>query len=559
MFRFFRHHSWILIATLSLTIISFVFFMAKAPTRGNGGSSAGNYGTIYGQVITPLQFEEARRVFFFSYWQQTGQWPDKNAAMTANDMEQETYSYLIMQLKAKELGIQVSDDAAASSANDLLHSASIMRMFGTTEAISADTFIKQVLLPEGLTAADFERVMRARLAINQLATLLGMPGALITPQEADALYNREYQEVSAQAVFFTASNYLSRTTMNPAVLGEFFTNNMASYREPDRVIIDYVAFSASNFLAQSKVEWAATNFEETVSALYDRYATTEFANEKTPEAAKAKIRDILVKRRALEDANRQANDFVSALYTMNPVQAGNLAALAKQKNLPVYTSAPFGAQNGPEDFDAPTALTKAAFQLNADSPYTGPIVGNDSVYVIALAGQLPSSIPPFVAIRDRVTQDFLTDQAVSLAQQAGTNFYYTAHVQTSLGQKFSKVAEANHLTPVILSPFSISSSEVLELGDHAELSQLKRAAFSTPPGKVSPFVPTAEGGFVVYVQSLLPVDQTAKATDFPKFLAEVRRSRLNEAFNLWIVNELNRELPNTPFYQQQQQRASAAQ
>ena len=66
MFRFFRHHSWILIATLSLTIISFVFFMAKAPNRGNGGSSVGNYGTIYGQVITPLQFEEARRVFLFS-------------------------------------------------------------------------------------------------------------------------------------------------------------------------------------------------------------------------------------------------------------------------------------------------------------------------------------------------------------------------------------------------------------------------------------------------------------------------------------------------------------
>jgi parvulin-like peptidyl-prolyl isomerase len=100
---------------------------------------------------------------------------------------------------------------------------------------------------------------------------------------------------------------------------------------------------------------------------------------------------------------------------------------------------------------------------------------------------------------------------------------------------------------------------VPELEDHAEINQLKRAAFSTPPGKVSPFVPTAEGGFVVYVQSLLPVDQTAKATDFPKFLAEVRRSRLNEAFNLWIVNELNRELPNTPFFQQQQQRASAAQ
>jgi hypothetical protein len=202
-------------------------------------------------------------------------------------------------------------------------------------------------------------------------------------------------------------------------------------------------------------------------------------------------------------------------------------------------------------------LAKAAFQLNADSPYTGPIAGSDAVYVIGLARQLPSSIPSLADIRDRVTQDFLTQQAVALAQQAGTNFYYSAHVETSLGQKFSKVAESSHLNPVLLSPFSLSSSAVPELEDSAELNLLKRAAFSTPPGKVSPFVPTADGGFVVYVQSLLPVDQAKKTTDFPKFLADIRRSRLNEAFNLWITTELNRELRNTPYFQDQQ--ASAAQ
>jgi hypothetical protein len=258
----------------------------------------------------------------------------------------------------------------------------------------------------------------------------------------------------------------------------------------------------------------------------------------------------------LDDANRQANDFVSALYAMTPVQADNLDTLAKQKNLPAYTSAPFGAETGPEDFNAPAALAKAAFQLNADSPYTGPIAGSDAVYVLALVSQLPRSIPTLDTIRDRVTRDFLTEQAVALAQRAGTNFSYSAHIQTAMGQKFSKLAEANGLTPVILSPFSLSSSEVPELGDHAELNQLKRAAFSTPPGKVSPFVPSAEGGFVVYVQSLLPMDQAEKSTNFPKFLAELRRTRLNEAFNLWINAELNRELRNTPYFQQQQ--ASAA-
>jgi hypothetical protein len=556
MFRFFRHHSWILIATLSLTIISFVVFMGKAPSRSGGGFSGGDYGKIYGQVISPLQYDEARREFFISYWEQTGEWPDKNSALSSTEIEQEVYSYLIMQLKAKELGIHVGDDAAASAAGDLLRSPALMRMFGTTEPIPATDFVKQVLNPEGLTAADFERAVRTKVAINQLVTLLGLPGELVTPQEAGTMYDREYQEISAQAVFFSASNYLSQASMSPAALADFYTNNMAAYREPDQVQVNYVVFNVSNYLEQSKAEWAKTNFEETVSAIYSQYGATEFANEKSPEAAKAKIRQLVINRRALDDANRQANDFVSALYAMNPVLADNLNTMAKQKNLPVYTSAPFGAEAGPEDFNAPAALTKAAFQLNADSPYTGPIAGSEAVYVIALARQLPSSIPTLDSIRYRVTRDFLTEQAVALAQRAGTNFSYSARVQTAMGQKFSKLAEANQLTPVSLTPFSLSSSEVPELGEHAELNQLKRAAFSTPPGKVSPFVSSAEGGFVVYVQSLLPVDQAEKSTNFPKFLAELRRTRLNEAFNLWINAELNRELRNTPYFQQQQ--ASAA-
>lgn len=556
MFRFFRHHSWILIATLSLTIISFVVFMGKGPSHSGNGMAAGDYGVIYGQTITAAQFEQARREFSISYWEQTGEWPDKNSNLSANEIEQEVYSYLIMELKARELGIHVSDDAAAIAANDLLRSPALMRMFGTTEPVPATAFVQQVLQPEHLDSIDFERAVRARVAVNQLVSVLGLPGALITPQEAGALYDREYQEVSAQAVFFSASNYLSEARLTSGSLGAFYTNNMAAYREPDRVQINYVSFPVSNYLAEATAEWAKTNLSEMVQSVYDRYATTEFASEKTPEAAKAKIRTILINRRALEDAGLQANQFVTALYAMSPVQPENLTTLARQKNLAVQVSAPFGEETGPEDFSAPPGLAKAAFQLNADSPYTGPLADSQAVYVIGLARQLPSMIPSLEAIRDRVTRDFLTQQAVDLARQAGTNFYFSTRVQTALGKKFAQVAAANGVEPVTLSPFSLSSTTVPELGDHADISQLRRAAFSTPPGHASPFVPTDEGGFVLYVKSLLPLDQNQKSADFPDFLAQLRRQRLNEAFNLWMNSELNRELRNTPYFQQQQESAA---
>jgi hypothetical protein len=554
MFRFFRKHSWILIVTLSLTIISFVVFMGNRGSSGGGGSSQGgaNYGTMYGQTISPIMYEQARRDFYIGYWEQTSEWPDKNSRLTPLQLEQQVYSYLLMQLKAKELGIYVGDDAVATAADGFLRSPQLMRLFGTSQPIPAASFIQQVLAPEGLTAADLEHALRARVAINQLVDLLGLPGALLTPQEAGALYDREYQEISAQTVFFSASNYLSQAVTSPAAVALFFTNNMAAYREPDRVQINYVVFDASNYLAQSKAELTKTNLEETVNAAYDKYGATEFADEKTPEAAKAKIREILINRRALGDANNDANDFVAALYAMSPVNPENLAVLARQKKLPVFTSAPFGEAVGPEDFDAPENLAKAAFQLNADSPYTGPIAGSDAIYVIALAKQLPSSVPSFDQIRGRVAHDLAMAEGVELAKRAGTNFYFTAAVQMAAGKKFAQVAIAKDLTPVTLSPFSLNSSEVPELGDHAELGQLKQAAFTTQPGRISEFVPTADGGFVLYVQSLLPLDKSKKDAEFPQYLAQARRGRQNEAFNLWLTTEMNRELRTTPYFQEQQ-------
>ena len=559
MFRFFRKHSWILIGTLALTIIALVIFMGKGPSRAGNGGSGADYGTIYGHEISATMYEEVRREFFITYWEQTGEWPDKSQGMTPDQLEQQVYSYLLMQLKAKDLGIHVGDDAAATAADSLLRSRAIMQLFGTSQPVPPQTFIEQALMPEGLTAADFERSIRARVAINQLVDVLGLSGTLITPQEAGSLYDREYREFSAQAIFFSASNYLSQVTASPAAIAQFYTNNQAAYREPDRRQVNYVVFNASNWVAQAKAELAKTNFDETVESIYEKYGNSEqFAGEKTPEATKAKIRDYLINRRALSDAGSQANNFVSELYTMTPVNPQNLATLAKQKNLPVLTSAPFGESTGPEDFDAPEALTKAAFQLNADSPYTGPIPGSDALYVIALANQLPSSIPSLAQIYPRVAQDFETRQAVALAQQAGTNFYFTAAIGMATGKKFPQVAEAHGVTAVVLSPFSLSSSEVPELGDHAQLGQLKQAAFTTAPGKISPFVPTADGGFILYVQSLLPVDESKKAVDFPQYLAQARRARQTEAFNLWLNTELNRELVNTAYYQQQQARAQAA-
>ena len=539
-----KHSSWLWWLIAGLTIVSFVVFMGSGPARNSGGRSAGSgFGTLYGKEVTAEDFARAQREFYLYYWLHYGSFPERNANLKREDMERETYVRMMLTRKAKTLGIQISEDAVVTAANDVLRS-----LGRNGQPVPMDQFVSQVLAREGLTLTDFRNFLRSDLTIQQVASTLGLSGAFVTPQEAGQLYDREHQEVSAQAVFFSASNYLAKVSVTPAAVAQFYTNNMAAYRQPDKVQVNYVAFPASNYLAQAKAEWAKTNFNDYVDAAYRQYGQTEFPDAKTPDEAKAKIRELLIHQRALEDAKAVANEFAGTLFAKDPVKAENLLALAKQKGLAVQTTLPFSAADGPEDINASAAFTKAAFKLSADEPLAGPVPGSEAYYLIALAKQIPSSIPPLDQIRSRVTENFQNHEATTLAQQAGTTFYTTASLQVTMGKSFVQAAIAAGQTPLVLTPFSLCSQEVPETSDRVDIRLLKQAAFTTPAGHVSNFVPTADGGFVLLVQSLLPVDQAKKTADMPQFLSQVRRGRQNEAFNLWLQTEANRELRNTPIY-----------
>jgi len=76
--------------------------------------------------------------------------------------------------------------------------------------------------------------------------------------------------------------------------------------------------------------------------------------------------------------------------------------------------------------------------------------------------------------------------------------------------------------------------------------EILNTAFTTQPGHISPFELTAEGGFVLFVKSILPVDEQLKSSELPKYLLQLRHQHEMEAFNIWLQLEENRELRNTP-------------
>jgi peptidyl-prolyl cis-trans isomerase D len=551
MFRFFRKHSWILIVTLSLTIISFVFFMGSGPSRmrGGGGGGSDDLGSINGKKVTEPDFHaannEVKLYFLFHY----GQWPEKVPNVSSEAVEQETYVRLLMIQKADELGIYIGDDSVEAFASEMLRSAELARALGIRgQSVPMGVFVEHILEPEGLTAADFERFARHALVFQQLAQAMGLAGELITPQEATAIYRREHQELSAQAVFFSASNYLSQISVTPAAVGQFYTNYLATYRLPDRVQVSYVAFETSNYFAAAEQKIGSTNLDIQVEGIFHQGGLDAVPDAKTPEKAKAKIREALIRNQALDAARVEANEFAAAVFNLNPTRPENLATVAKQKGLTVHETAPFDSQFGPEEFVAPAEFTKTAFQLTLDEPRAGPVAGPDAFYVIALEKQLPSEIPPLEKIRDRVMQDFRHEQALLVAQQIGTNFADGLAASLAAGKSFASVCVAAGLKPEVLPPFSLSTQELPELDGRADLNQLKQTAFTTPVGHASGFSQTPDGGLIVFVQSQLPLDSSQMNAELPQYAAQIRRARQNEFFGEWLNTEANRSLQDTRIF-----------
>jgi hypothetical protein len=545
-----KHSKWLWLVIATLTIISFIYWGAgTSRVDSNGGVRArGDYGTIYGHKITEQAFFEARNEFFLFYWFHSGgDWPDRNPNFTDAVLQREIYIRLMLMQKAADLGIHVGDEAVVTAANGLLRSIGRNR-----QAVPLSEFERQVLRPKGLTAQDFRNFARQYLIMEQLQQAIGLTGELITPQEAAIAYQRVNQELSAQIVFFSASNYLSSVAVTPEAVARLYanTNYLDTCRLPQRVQVNYVAFELSNYLAAAEQKLGATNLDNQVDALYRQYGMEGVPDAKTPAEARAKVREALIEQQAAKDARQAANDFAQEVFNQQPVKPENLAAVAQQKGLTVHLTAPFAEDFGPEEFLAPPAFIKAAFGLTPDEPFAGPIAGSTAMYVLAFVKQMPSEIPPLEQIRDRVSRDYQWGEAVRLAQQAGTNFAQTLMGLTAY-RGFVSLCVAAGFQPQLLPPFSLSTTNVAELNGHATLNQLKQAAFSTPPGRASGFVYTADGGFIVYVQSHLPMDQAKMQSELPQYLIARGRARLNEAFSQWVNLEANRQLRNTPVWRQQ--------
>jgi len=556
MFGTFRkHQTWLWAIIITFTVISFVWYFSPYQRMTGAERGTANLGSINGQRISEEDYVKARREVFLRTFLMTGNWPDEKAKEQGGEMDRDTYQWLLLIQKENQLGIHISTEVVARAARAMIS------QFQRAGIRSPEMFLEQVLKQRGFDADDLERFVRHYMGEQELVSVLGLSGKLVTPQDIRDLYKREHQEVATEAVFFSASNYLAGVTAPPDAIVQFYTNRQAAYRVPDRVQVSYVVFPLTNFLAEANQEMAKmTNMDAQIDDMY-RQGGTNFLREwkaASLEEARRSIREDTRKKFEMQAARKQALEFATPLFDMEPIRADNLEKLAKEKGLTVRVTAPFDLQDGPKELEVGQDFAQKAFSRTPEDPFAGPILGLDGVYVVALAKKLPSEIPPLDQIRAQVVKDYEYTQALNLARRTGAAFYQTLTNGLAQGKTVAAICAEAKLQMVEVPPFSLSTRELPQVEDHLALNQYKQIVFSAQAGKVSPFQPTTDGGAIVYVKSKLPLDEAKMNANLPAFANYVRQSRQNEAFNDWFRREAEKGLRDTPLARPQMPPATSS-
>lgn len=532
MFQFIRKHQAIGLIFIGIVIVSFVIFFSPNQ-NSDGPGPGGSFGSVDGRPVSRQEYMEVRgEVRLARMLRDGGNWPSESRGF---DEFKEVMNRLFLMGEAKRLGVVVTDDVAAGRILEL--------PFLRDEKSNAfsraayEQFLAMIRKDGGLSQAGFEQFMRNEVAIQHLVMVGGMSGSLVSPREAEARYKSSNEQYAGQLVMFSASNFLAQVNLDPANITQYYSNRLADYRIPERVVVRYVKFAATNFFAEAdQVIGSNTNLASAIEAEYARQGAEAFKDAQgkdlSADEGKAQIKDQYRRRVALESARKKANEFANRLYQLDAV-SDSLNKLATESGLTVQTSSPFTQMQPPFEMRVPATFSRSAFALSAEEPFATPVAGEEAVFVFAFDHRIPSEIQPFETVKDRVAIFYRQSESRALADKAGRDFATKAALALEAGKTFEAAATEAGLKVVALTNFSRNVPSLPELGPRLTVSELLRTAEEVPVGKVAPFAPAADGGYVLFIQARnsAPAEQMSK--ELPEFLSQLRQYGRYTAFNEW--------------------------
>ena len=516
--KFRKNARWIMAGVLLLLIPGFV---ALFTTTGRSDRAGGDLPTIHGKPVAAVEFEQMMNLVQAQYIVGQGRELRKTAD-TMDKIKQEAVLQLLLDRKAQELGLQVSDAELAQQIRRLAILANKEGQFDPAR-------YRQLVLTlsnRGISEAAFEHVLRTQLLHDKLQQLI-VSSAKATPTEVQQVYLPLHEKLTIDLVRFEMADYHVPVVVSNAEVRAFFEESKESFRTPAKVKIRYATFPIAE--AQKTIQLS----DEEISDFYERsrFKYTDTNNVPKPlEAVKAEVTAELLKLRAERAASDRATELTVKLVRQSDGPKADFAKLCAGLNVAVRETGYLSAFDKLPELGVGPDFLQKAFTLAPDQPYSDPIAGSNALYVLEYIDGRPSAIPPFEEVQEQATEQVKKLRRYAATLDHANTVAAQLKQRVAGGKTFAAACAELNLKVETPAPFTVAE-EKLDLPVAASIQQ---GTLGLPVGAVSDLVRTTTGAVVFHLRGR----QAANLADFEKDKEALTRQVLQRnrqaLFNDWI-------------------------
>jgi len=478
-----KHQQPLMIGITIVIIIAFGLFF----TPGNRSKSAPDKKyRIYGRNYSEAELERRGRSFSVAMYAGLRELivgltlGNPSGEQAGSDFVLNSY---VLDHEAARLGIIADDNEVAGVIEKLPR----FQTNGAYDPAKYSAFEENVLKPNGFTVARLEELVRDQIRLQKLVTLLGST-VEVTPGEFRAEYVQAHQKMHASVVRLDLAEFKAAVQPTEEEVSKVFKEREKTYTSAEKRAVSYVKLDLS-------------------------------------EAEKAlKGKEMMDARQNL--ANR-ANDFGQDLLKDNAV----FAEVAKKYGLEVKTTPEFSEAEPPADIAAVPQATAAAFKLTDKEPTSDALPMGNGYCVLHLEKVTPSRQLTLEEARPRVIDQIKTERANTALVAKGQEVQAKIVANLKAGKAFADAAKDAGQKVENFPVFSLSDQKLEELPNAQEVIG---KAVTLADGEVSEFLPTANGGLLVFLEKRDPIDEAEYKKDEASQIAAIRERKSFITFIGWL-------------------------
>jgi peptidyl-prolyl cis-trans isomerase D len=506
-----RKHArnWLMKVLLGIIIVVFVFYFGST----GGKQQAETVAVVDGKVIAYVDLAKEHQNLIQFYSQRYGAALNDEVLKKLN-LRQVALDNLIqqniIQQKAGEMRLKVSEEEVRAS---ILAMPAFQRVGSFDEKI-----YQQALRFNKLTPEDFELMQRNTLITSRFISLI-QDGVKVSDQDVYDVYRFQNEKVNIHFVQISPGAFRTQITPPEKDLEVYLKENGPAFRIPDRIEVKYILIRGEDFAPDVKV----TDAE--ITDYYDRHADQfKTAGGKRPALSdvKMKIEAEIRQIGGMQVAAAAAKKARDTIY-----QDENFDGYAAKNRLPIFTTAPFSADNPPAGLSRIGDAVKSLFSLNKDE-LSKVLSDQKGYYLFKVTARQAAHTPPLKDVRVQVEKKVIDQEADKLAKQEAE----TLLAGLKQGKTLAALAAEKKLN-LAETGFFLTGEGTPKLGTSRELIKAIYQLTDKKPAPDSVF--NVDGKYIVLqLKERDRLDDRNFAASQENLKNSLLQIRKNEAIQSWI-------------------------